>query len=43
MTEQEQSKANATALEYLNRWLLTNGREVVSEEQAVPDRQSEIY
>lgn len=43
LTEQEQSKANATALEYLNRWLLTNGREVVSEEQAVPDRQSEIY
>ena len=43
LTEQEQSKANATALEYLNRWLVKNGREAVSEVEAVPDRQSEIY
>ena len=43
LTESEQERANATALEYLNKWLVANGREAVTAEQAVPDRQSEIY
>ena len=43
LTSEEQAKANATALEYLNQWLVANGREAVSEELAIPDRQSEIY
>jgi hypothetical protein len=43
LTEDEQNKANATALEYLNKWLVANSREPVGEDRAVPDRQSEIY
>lgn len=43
LTEDEQNKANGIALEYLNKWLVKNGREKVSIEQAMPDRQATIY
>lgn len=43
LTEKQQDKANRTALEYLNKWLKKNGREEVTLEQAMPDRQSTIY
>lgn len=43
LTEQQQDAANNLAFEYLNKWLVANGREAVTIEQAIPDRQSEIY
>ena len=43
LTSDQQSTANATAFEYLNKWLADNGREPVSMEAADPDRQSDIY
>lgn len=43
LTPEQQAAANATALEYLNRWLEVNNREPVSMEAADPDRQSDIY
>lgn len=43
MTEQQQNYANEVALRYLNKWLVANGREQVTMEEACPDRQSEIY
>lgn len=43
LSPEQQATANATALEYLNRWLEANGREPVSMEAADPDRQADIY
>ena len=44
LTKAEQSKANETALVYLNKWLVANGRpEVKMEEAYSGDRQSDIY
>lgn len=44
LTEAEQEAANQCALEYLNRWLVANGREAVTMEVAYSgDRQSDIY
>ncbi len=43
LTEQEQDRANRTALEYLNKWLVANNRRPVSLEEAMTDRQSELY
>lgn len=44
LTEDEQNNANGIALEYLNKWLLGRGEEVVSMEDALANgRQSEIY
>lgn len=43
LSEEQKDRANATALEYLNRWLVSQGREVVSMENANPGRQSDIY
>lgn len=44
LTEQEQEKANAIALEYLNLWLVNNGLPAASMEEAMANgRQSEIY
>lgn len=44
LTVKEQERANATALEYLNRWLFLNGLSSVTMEEAVSvGRQVEIY
>jgi ParB-like chromosome segregation protein Spo0J len=44
LTEGQQKTANETALEYLNRWLVGNGREAVTMEEAYSyERQSDIY
>ncbi len=43
LSEPEKDRANATALEYLNRWLTSRGRPEVSMEDANPGRQSDIY
>lgn len=44
LTKEQQDKANATALEYLNAWLVKYGRDPVSIGQAMGgDRQVEIY
>lgn len=43
LTEEQKNKADNTALEYLNKWLTSNGREEVAMEQANPGRQATIY
>lgn len=44
LTEDEQNAANSIALEYLNKWLSSQGKEPVSMEDALANgRQSEIY
>jgi ParB-like chromosome segregation protein Spo0J len=44
LTEEQQTAANELALEYLNRWLVANGRDEVTLEEAYSyDRQSDIY
>ena len=44
LSEQEQQRANEIALEYLNRWLASNGRASVTMQEAYSgDRQSDIY
>jgi len=44
LTEEEQNKANGIALEYLNRWLVSQGKpEVTMEDGLANGRQSEIY
>lgn len=44
LTEAEQSRANEIALEHLNRWLVTNGKQPATMEEATSaGRQSEIY
>lgn len=43
LTEEQQNKANLTALEFLNEWLRKNNRKEVNLEQAMPDRQATIY
>lgn len=44
LTEQQQTTANETALEYLNRWLVAHDRDPVDMAEAMShDRQTEIY
>jgi hypothetical protein len=44
LTDEEQERANNTALKYLNKWLEANGREAVTLEEAYSgSRQSDIY
>lgn len=44
LTPEQQKAANECALEYLNKWLIANGRETITMEQAYSgDRQSDIY
>jgi ParB-like chromosome segregation protein Spo0J len=43
LDEAQKERANQTALEYLNKWLIANGREAVTMEQADPGRQADIY
>lgn len=44
LTEEQQQKANEVALVYLNKWLVSNGMNAVTLEQAYSgDRQSDIY
>lgn len=43
MSSEDQIRANEVALVYLNKWLLANGRDVVSMEEALSDNQSDLY
>ncbi len=44
LSESEQQAANETALEYLNKWLIANGRDSVDMDSAMSgERQSDIY
>ena len=43
LSDKQQKKANSIALEYLNKWLVKNGRKKVNLEGAMPERQSTIY
>ncbi len=44
LTEAQQKEANEVALKYLNKWLVQNGRQEISMEEAYSgDRQSDIY
>lgn len=43
LTDHEKEVANKIALEYLNKWLIKNGRKKVTLEESIPDRQSTIY
>lgn len=43
LTKKQQKAADKLALEFLNKWLASHGREVVGMEAAAPDREMEIY
>lgn len=43
LSQEQQNKADNTALEYINKWLEANGRDQVEMEQANPGRQATIY
>jgi len=43
LSEKEQDKANEIALKYLNIWLLENGRNPITMEEANVARQTELY
>jgi ParB-like chromosome segregation protein Spo0J len=43
LSEEQQKVANETALIYLNKWLLANGREQVNMDQALSDKQMDLY
>ena len=44
LTDDEQLKANETALEYLNKWLIANNRNEITMDEAVSvNRQTELY
>lgn len=43
LSEDEQLRANKTALEFLNKWLKKNKRKLATIEEAMPDRQATIY
>jgi ParB-like chromosome segregation protein Spo0J len=43
LTQEQQDIANNIALEYLNKWLVDNGRDTVTLDEAMPNRQSDIY
>lgn len=43
LTAEQQDEANASALEYINKWMVKTGREAITAEDAMPHRESEIY
>jgi hypothetical protein len=43
LSKKQQDLANETALEFLNKWLKRNNRQEVSMDEAMPDRESDIY
>lgn len=43
LTDEQQKAANECALEYLNRWLVANGRDAVPMDVAYSGRQADIY
>lgn len=43
LSESQQLKANEMALKYLNKWLVTNGHEEATLDQAMTQRQSTLY
>ena len=43
LSEQEQEDANLLALKYLNKWLVRNNRDVLTNEQAQSKTQANLY
>ncbi len=43
LTEEQKQAADALALEYLNKWLIANGRDAVTKEQASGRTEMELY
>jgi hypothetical protein len=43
MTKEQQEEANLLALKYLNKWMVKNNRPELQLEEAMTDRQSDIY
>ena len=43
LTEAQQDAANQMALKWLNNWLVANGRNELTMDEANPGRQSDIY
>lgn len=43
LTDQQQTEANETALVYLNKWLIANGHNEITMDEANSGRQSDIY
>lgn len=43
LSQEQQYRANMIALEYLNKWLITNNRKTVSLEQGLSDKQVDLY
>lgn len=43
LTEDQKKRADEIALVYLNKWLKENNKPMASMEDAIPDRQAEIY
>ena len=43
LTEEQQKKANETALIYLNKWMKANGRKELTMKEALSDGQSNLY
>ena len=43
LTEEQKQSADALALEYLNKWLIANGRDAVTKEQASGRTEMELY
>jgi hypothetical protein len=43
LSEEQQLSADRSALDALNKWMQSNGRPLLSMEEANPNRQAEIY
>jgi len=43
LTQEQQDTANKTACEYLNKWLVNNGRDEISLEEALSGKQVDLY
>lgn len=43
LTHEEQERANDTALEYLNRWLVAHGGDALTREQAASKTEANLY
>jgi len=43
LTDEQREEANEAALAALNKWMLANGRDEVTMDEAYPSRQSDIY
>ncbi len=43
LSEEQQNNANLLALEYLNKWLVANGRKEVAINEAMTEKQTQVY